>query len=262
MPSLDTFWSSIGTDVTAYFRAAQRATIRTASNAWLALSGTASPDLNYLVIGGGDDGADRLREYVGIVQSSGCPVIALFPSSVADTLAPIAQDLGLMHVGSAPIMVWEPNDATCENRSDDRMLTVEPVADGSALGEANAVLSDAFGIPRACADEAINPGTLATGEVTIFLARQDGRAVGTVTTIQRGNLVGVYSMGTIAAAQRNGIGRETLMRATAHAWERGGRVFYLGATPPGKPLYDRLGYRTVDDAVLWVAGESSQFASH
>jgi GNAT superfamily N-acetyltransferase len=262
MPSLGTLWSSIGADVTAYFRAAPRATIRTAANAWLALSGTASPDLNYLVISGGDDGAGQLREYVGIVQSSGCPVIALLPSSIADTLAPIAQELGLMHVGSAPIMVWEPNDALLDRRSDDRMLTVDPVADGVALGDANAVLSDAFGIPRACVDEAINPGTVATGEVTIFLTRQDGRAVGTVTTIQRGNLVGIYSMGTIAAAQRNGIGRETLLRATAYAWERGGRVFYLGATPPGKPLYDRLGFRTVDDAALWVAGESSQFVSH
>ena len=41
---------------------------------------------------------------------------------------------------------------------------------------------------------------------------------------------------------------------------QGNTRFYLIATPAGKPLYNALGFRTVDDLRLFIAGHSEQFA--
>jgi hypothetical protein len=43
---------------------------------------------------------------------------------------------------------------------------------------------------------------------------------------------------------------------------RGAKTFYLIATAAGKPLYDSLGFKTVDELSIWLAGESSQFPAH
>jgi predicted N-acetyltransferase YhbS len=65
-------------------------------------------------------------------------------------------------------------------------------------------------------------------------------------------------MGTIAAAQGKGIGRALLSTVMAAEREAGAEAFFLGATPAGRPLYERLGYRTVFSAEVWVRGETNQ----
>jgi hypothetical protein len=44
--------------------------------------------------------------------------------------------------------------------------------------------------------------------------------------------------------------------------KRGAETFYLIATAAGKPLYDDLGFETVDELSIWLVGESSQFPAH
>jgi hypothetical protein len=39
---------------------------------------------------------------------------------------------------------------------------------------------------------------------------------------------------------------------------RGVRRFYLGATPAGKPLYERLGFTTQLTTQVWASGASGQ----
>jgi len=42
----------------------------------------------------------------------------------------------------------------------------------------------------------------------------------------------------------------------------GSGAFWLIATAAGKPLYDNLGFKTVDELSIWLVGKSSQFPAH
>lgn len=67
-------------------------------------------------------------------------------------------------------------------------------------------------------------------------------------------------MSTPPEEQRQGAGRAVLLAAMDHYRTRGAETFYLCATLAGKPSYDSLGFKAVDDTPIWVVGHSEQFA--
>ena len=77
-----------------------------------------------------------------------------------------------------------------------------------------------------------------------------------------GSTVGIWTMSTPPDRQRQGAGRAVLLSAMHDHLKRGAETFYLIATAAGKPLYDDLGFETVDEMSIWLVGESSQFPAH
>ena len=73
-----------------------------------------------------------------------------------------------------------------------------------------------------------------------------------------GDTTGIWAMGTNTARQRGGIGLRLLSTAMAQARESGSRRFFLGATPAGYRLYEKLGFGDVCAARVWVSGETNQ----
>jgi ribosomal protein S18 acetylase RimI-like enzyme len=80
----------------------------------------------------------------------------------------------------------------------------------------------------------------------------------TVTATWHGSVVGIWAMGTAPEAQGSGVGKALLSRVMHDARARGAEAFFLGATPSGFPLYERLGYATVADCPIWVRGVTHQ----
>jgi GNAT superfamily N-acetyltransferase len=98
-------------------------------------------------------------------------------------------------------------------------------------------------------------GLLDAPGMTVFLARRDGEAVSAVSTVRAGPVVCVWAMGTPADHQRRGYGRALLDGAIRHHQDRGAALFYLVATDEGKPLYGRIGFRTLEEVAVWFAGD-------
>ena len=69
-------------------------------------------------------------------------------------------------------------------------------------------------------------------------------------------------MGTTSEHQRQGAGRALLDYVIAYHYARGAKLFYILATEAGKPLYERIGFRTISEAAVWVVGHSTQVSSH
>jgi GNAT superfamily N-acetyltransferase len=92
----------------------------------------------------------------------------------------------------------------------------------------------------------------------VWIAELDATCVGTVTLTLQGDTAGVWAMGVDPEVRRKGVGRRLLTTAMRAAATRETRRFYLGATPAGKPLYERLGFATQLVTQVWASGESGQ----
>jgi N-acetylglutamate synthase-like GNAT family acetyltransferase len=189
------------------------------------------------------------------------PALVLLAAAAADRLAPVARDLGLQPVGSLPLMVHEPQEPVADAETTGR-YQVERVTTVEDLAVVHRLLADAFGLPLVSIARAFGSQMLAVTDLAVFLTRHAGQPVSTAMTTTSGNVVGIWSMATPPAHQRQGAGRATLAAVLADHQQHGADRFYLGATAAGKPLYESVGFRTIEETPIWVAGQSAQFPGH
>jgi GNAT superfamily N-acetyltransferase len=227
---------------------------RLTPDAALALSGEAVADQNYAMVGLGAAPERRRREIGRAIHERGLPIVVLLARDVAELLAQPAQEAGFRHVGGMPLMVHD-TALTPVSRASYR-VTLVPDAD--ELREANAAAARAFSLPEDAAQRAFGPPLLTAPGVEVFLARQGSTPVSSVQTTRFGSSVGIWTMATLPEHQRNGAGRALLGHVMQHHRDRGATLFYLCATQAGYPLYEHLGFRTVSECAVWVAGHSTQ----
>jgi ribosomal protein S18 acetylase RimI-like enzyme len=253
-PDTATLWRCIGEAGGLLVRAAPDHQILRMPGAVLALSGEPVADLNYIMIGAGPDPAARLREFGALVHARQLPVVAMLSAAVADALAPVARDLGLTHAGGMPLMTHTGQGAPRA----ERQVTVTRVESDAELRTANGIMARAFSLPEDAMQRAWGPAVLDAPGFALFLARQDATPVSAVATSRHGAIVGIWCMATAPEYRRRGAGGALLTQVMAGHHASGARLFYLGATEAGYPLYERLGFRTVETATIWVAGHSTQ----
>jgi len=224
---------------------------------WSWLSGQPVPDLNMAGIFGGPTAPAALAEATAAVTAAGVPALLVLED--ADALAADIEAAGYSVVGAMPLMVCpasavpDPADAT----------DVAPMAEEAEMDEAAALMADAFSLPLASIRAIIDDRWLDPASSTkVWLARRSGVAVGAGMSVEAGSNVGIYTMSTPAANERTGVGRSVLAAIHRHARDIGADDLLLGATEAGFPLYQRVGYETVADVAIAVAGASTQFPGH
>jgi GNAT superfamily N-acetyltransferase len=247
-------WRLVGEGLALVLRGAPKYAARLTPDAALALSGEAVADLNYAVIGSGLDPEARLREFSQAISADQLPIVVLLAAEVTQQLTQPAQAAGFRHVGSMPLML---HDAPLPPGSDGT-YRVTQVTDADALREANAVAARAFALPEDAAQRAFGAPLLAAPGVELFLARQSATPISSVQTTRFGSTVGIWTMATPPEHQRKGAGRALLEQVMQHHRDGGVTRYFLCATQAGYPLYDRLGFRTVSECAVWVAGQSTQ----
>ena len=258
-------WRTIGASLAFAFRQAPGFEARLTPTGWLLFTGEPVADFNWILVDDGPDPDGQFRGFGEALAARGLPALVLLTEPVADRLGPVAEELGLQPAGRVPLMVHRPSPGDEAGDAPppgaDR-YRVEAVADAAALGEANRLAAEAFGLPREAVDRVLPPSVLGTPGVTFFLAREGGDPASTVMTVRVGPTVGVWTMATPPARQRQGAGRAVLEHALAHRRAQGADQFYLLATEAGKPLYGRVGFRTLAEPAVWLGGHSVQVASH
>jgi GNAT superfamily N-acetyltransferase len=89
------------------------------------------------------------------------------------------------------------------------------------------------------------------GDVTVYVARRDGRAVGCLTITDHDRNADVEMVAVAPEARGHGISGKLLGHALADAAERGLETSTLIATRLGRPVYERLGYRPFGVLEMW-----------
>jgi ribosomal protein S18 acetylase RimI-like enzyme len=93
--------------------------------------------------------------------------------------------------------------------------------------------------------------TLPEGAANVYVAREDGRAIGCLVTADHEGNSEVQMVAVVPEARGRGITRKLLAHALADAAERGNETSTLIATPAGYPVYERLGFRPLERFSMW-----------
>ena len=245
-------WRTIGASVAFAWRGAPGFEAHLTPTGWLILTGEPVADLNMIFVDDGPDPEGQLHAFGEVLRHRALPALVLLSDPIADRLVTPATALGLQLSGHVPLMVHRPVGEDAPSTAVDR-FRVEVVTDTTALGEACQLAAEAFALPLAVIARVLSPAILDTPGVTIFLAREGDQPVSTVMAMQVGSMVGLWTMATLTARQRQGAGRAVLTHALTHHRTRGADLFYLLATEAGKPLYEQVGFQTLAEATVWVS---------
>jgi GNAT superfamily N-acetyltransferase len=247
-PTSASLWAAARRAFLGLFGSIDGAEAWLAPGALLGVSGGPTADFNMAII---DSGADEavLGEFVDRVKKVGLPAAFMFSSACAGRLHPVATELGLTEAGNAPLMALTISSAAAQPAG----FAVDRVDDVKGLALVTGLVADAFEQDRQWVGRTFcAPALLDSRAFDFFLASKDGEPYSAVTTSAEGTTVGIWSMATPENRRRQGAGRAALLAAIEHHRRLGATTFYLIATPAGKPLYDSVGFTTVEDFPIWV----------
>ncbi len=86
-----------------------------------------------------------------------------------------------------------------------------------------------------------------------YLGEAAGERVTTGGGLKLGEWVGIFNIATLPAHRHRGYGAAVTMRAVRDGVRDGARWAWLQASPYGRPVYERLGFKTLESWRCWVA---------
>lgn len=101
----------------------------------------------------------------------------------------------------------------------------------------------AYGLPSGDGLEAALLTPPADPTLRLYRARVEGETAAVLGTIDHGSDLGFYFVATDPARRGRGLASRLIAAALEQARERGLRSSTLQASPMGRPVYERLGYR-------------------
>jgi GNAT superfamily N-acetyltransferase len=153
---------------------------------------------------------------------------------------------GLRQIQAMPVMAVELDKVRTLPGPEGLIIErAETPADIAAFAEAYA---PSMGVPHEAVTamaEREKRRSSAQAEIVRFVARIDGRIVGTAAASISHGVLGVYVVTADPGHRRQGIGTAVTAAALRVGQDRGLLVGTLQASPDGEPVYRRMGFRTV-----------------
>ncbi|MFC4259638.1 GNAT family N-acetyltransferase [Marinobacter lacisalsi] len=169
----------------------------------------------------------------------------------------LLSDAGIFPRGSSPCMII---NRELEAAPLPTGMYTEVIEDEDRLRDSVQVNMEAY--PRlgmSAADVATffeNGDRVLNDNVSGVVAYKDGVPLATALTYLTGSSAGVYWVGTLASAERQGLAGACTRLAVNAGFEQGARLVTLQASPFGLPLYQRLGFRNYDGLSFYIFGRS------
>jgi hypothetical protein len=156
--------------------------------------------------------------------------------------------LGYTAIGEPPFMVRPPGQEPIPVPGE---LRIEEATDDEALAAFERAFVEGYPLPALQPDGAgrlYRKGSLG-GPLRFWLGYLDRRAVTVAASCESDGVVGIYAVATLSEARGRGYG--------AAITDRSARInpvlpVVLQASDLGRPVYERLGFRTISRYTLWL----------
>jgi GNAT superfamily N-acetyltransferase len=125
-------------------------------------------------------------------------------------------------------------------------LEIVEATDAPTVREAAALIDESF--EAHSKPEAVLTLDCLDDDFRVWVGRVDGRAVTTAAAYISDGYVGLYAVATTPDARGRGCGEAVTWAATLCRPELSAT---LQASPMGRPIYERMGYRTIAEFTVW-----------
>ncbi len=216
------------------------------------LSGIAVAYLNQIVL---NDGATEggLRDAVTLARERGAPYYVVGQQGRDEHLRLIAEDLGLVRDDSAlPGMAIHPLPTGGAAPVVPVGFDLQRIADDAGMDRHIRIASAVLEIPDAPLRRFIGPDLWRRPGCAAYLGLTDGEPVTSGLGIRTGRTIGVYTIATVEPARGRGFGEAMTRRILADGAQAGCDVGTLQASEMGKPIYERIGFRTVVERFVYL----------
>ena len=212
------------------------------------LTGLPMDWFNQVLIEREDASASGVLAGVARARERGDHFVVRLREGIDDRFIPALAQAGLAPAGTAasiPGMVAFPIDRGTIAEATAPELEIGRVTDAAGIDAHRHAVSAGFG-----SDPAVAWGTTCTDlldrpECVVYVGYVHGTPVVSGLGWRTGRTVGVYSIATTESARRRGYGAAMTARVVADGVRTGCDVAALQASEMGRPIYERLGFRTV-----------------
>jgi GNAT superfamily N-acetyltransferase len=232
--------------LTGVVRCTSRATVTRAGGSVTILTGLPFDWFNQVLVEHAEATPDGVLAAVARAREQGDPFVVRLRVGIDDRFVPTLGRAGLEPgEASTPGMVAFPIDHDLIGRASPPELEIRRVTDAGGIDVHCRVVTAGFGSDPAVALGTVCPDLLGRGDCVVYVGHVDGSPVVSGLGWRTGRTIGVYSIATVPSARRRGFGAAMTARVVADGVAAGCDVAALQASEMGRPIYERLGFRTV-----------------
>jgi len=222
------------------------ATVSRAGGVVTLLTGLPMDWFNQILIEGNEATPEGLLAAVAEARRRGGEFAVRLRDGIDDRFVPTLTQAGLTgRETSFPGMVAFPIDHDAIPELGPAELEIRRVTDAAGIDDHRQAATEGFGTDLSVAEGIVCVGLLERPECTVYAGYADGELVVSGLGWRTGRTIGVYSIATIASARRRGYGAAMTARVISDGVAAGCDVSALQASEMGRPIYERLGFRTV-----------------
>jgi ribosomal protein S18 acetylase RimI-like enzyme len=197
-----------------------------------------------------DAAASHIEDAQAEAKELGTPFSIMVREERSPAVEQAAMDLGFQQTVQFPGMAVTPHEFRDSTVPDVEVLRVE-TADG--LAQVLAVAAAGFGIPPELAASICSLEVAALEGLIYYLARADGRDVSTAAGFTIGGGTAIFSVATAPDDRGKGYGGAVTAAAVHDGFKAGAEFAVLQSSPIGESVYRRLGFRDVENYLLYTA---------
>lgn len=217
-------------------------------------TGLPAPFFNQVVT---DDGAteDEVAAGVSILRSRGATFCVVLRRDQDAALRPLMERLRLaLDEGIMPGMALHPipPDLTAMPAGHE----IRVVDDAAGLRDHALVAGRGFGVPEPVAVAFVGEALWACHGARVYTGYADGQPVTSGFSVQSGETLGIFTIATVPEARGHGFGTAMTARLIADGAAAGCTLAALQASKMGRPIYERMGFRLVQEYEVFVERRS------
>jgi ribosomal protein S18 acetylase RimI-like enzyme len=205
--------------------------------------------LNGVVVDRIDADLGDVESLLDAVAATGLPYFLEARPGCGVLLADLATQRGMERGDDLPLMVLERVDGLPDASPDG--LRVRRLAPDEAQVHAD-VAAAGFEAPHEIFRQLMTPAVLNLAGMCCYVGEVDGQSVTTGYGLTVGDFVGIFNVATPPSERRRGYGAAITARAVRDGMADGARWAWLQASPAGFPMYERLGFQTIEAWHQWL----------